>query len=80
MLRIVNIVLLVLIAIGVILYVVFNWNYVKESFGELKKVSWPSRDVAWNSAIITIVFIIVFSLCLSLVDYVLNLLFVKLVG
>ncbi|MGC8764606.1 MAG: preprotein translocase subunit SecE [Brevinematia bacterium] len=80
MLKIVNIALLVLIGIGVVIAVVFNWNYVKESFAELKKVSWPSRELAWNSAIVTIVFIVVFSLFLSLLDYLLNLIFLKLVG
>lgn len=80
MLKIVNYVLLGLIVLGVGFFVFFKWNFIKESWEELKKVSWPSRELAWNSAIVTIVFIVVFSVFLALVDYVLNFLFLKLVG
>ena len=80
MLKIINIVAVVVIVVGVALFAFFRREYIKESFGELKKVSWPSRELAWNSAIVTIVFIVVFSLFLAVVDYVLNLAFIKLVG
>ncbi len=80
MLKIINYVLLGLIAVGVVVFAIVKKQFVKESIEELKKVSWPSRELAWNSAIVTIVFVVVFSIFLALVDYLLNLLFVRLVG
>ena len=44
-------------------------NYIKESAGELKKVSWPKKDEIVTSTWIVIVFIIVISLVLGLIDF-----------
>ena len=43
-------------------------SFFKESYQELQKVTWPTRDEAVNSAIITIGFIVLFSLFLAFVD------------
>jgi len=44
-------------------------NYVKESVGELKKVSWPKKDEIVSSTWVVIVFIILFSIILGLIDF-----------
>lgn len=44
-------------------------NYVKESVGELKKVSWPKKDEIVSSTWIVIIFIIVFAIVLGLIDF-----------
>ncbi len=44
-------------------------NYIKESVGELKKVSWPKKDEIVSSTWVVIVFIILFSLILGLIDF-----------
>jgi len=43
-------------------------NYIKESFGELKKVSWPSKDELVMSTVILIVFVILVAIFLGAVD------------
>lgn len=80
MIRIINWVIIGLVAIGVSIYSYVKRDFIKESISELKKVSWPSRETAWNSAFVTIIFILIFSLFLAVVDYIVNLLFIKLVG
>ncbi len=72
--------LLAVIVIGTGVYVLFNRNFFKESYQELKKVTWPTKDHALNSAIITVAFIVTFSLVLAFIDYLINLLVVGLVG
>jgi preprotein translocase subunit SecE len=42
---------------------------VKESVGELKKVSWPKKDEIISSTWIVIIFIIVFAIVLGLIDF-----------
>jgi preprotein translocase subunit SecE len=44
-------------------------NYIKESVGELKKVSWPKKDEIVSSTWVVIVFIILFSVILGLIDF-----------
>lgn len=44
-------------------------NYVKESIGELKKVSWPKKEEVVSSTWVVIVFIIIFSIILGLIDF-----------
>jgi preprotein translocase subunit SecE len=39
---------------------------------EMKKVSWPTRQEAWNSSLIVIVTVIVFTVLLFVFDVVLN--------
>ncbi len=43
--------------------------YVRESVGELKKVTWPKKDEVINSTIIVIIVIIVISLILGIFDF-----------
>jgi preprotein translocase subunit SecE len=60
------------VIVGVIVFF-SNRSFFKESYQELKKVTWPSKEQATSSALITIAFIVCFSLALSVVDYVINL-------
>ncbi|TCW61031.1 preprotein translocase subunit SecE [Treponema sp. J25] len=43
-------------------------QFVKESYGELKKVVWPSREDVISSVKVVIVSTIIFALVLGLVD------------
>lgn len=43
-------------------------GYVKESMGELKKVTWPKKDEIINSTLIVIVVVIIFSVVLGIFD------------
>lgn len=43
-------------------------RFVKESYGELKKVVWPSREDVISSVKVVIVSTIIFALVLGLVD------------
>jgi preprotein translocase subunit SecE len=43
-------------------------NYVRESVGELKKVTWPKKDEVVNSTVIVILVVIVISLILGIFD------------
>lgn len=43
-------------------------RYVRETVGELRKVSWPSRQEATNLTIIVLVVMIIMSIFLWLVD------------
>ncbi len=54
----------------VVLYV--NRDFVREAFQELKKVTWPTREIALNSSGVTIGFVVGFSLLLALLDYIFN--------
>ena len=49
-------------------------NFFKESFDELKKVTWPNKDQAVSSAMMVIAFLVGFSLFLSILDYLVKLL------
>jgi preprotein translocase subunit SecE len=44
-------------------------RFFKESFGELKKVTWPSRDEVVSSTKVVLVSTILIALALGLVDY-----------
>jgi preprotein translocase subunit SecE len=44
-------------------------RFFKESFGELKKVTWPSRDEVTSSTKVVLVSTILIALALGLVDY-----------
>ena len=46
--------------------------FIIESYGELKKVVWPSRDSVMASAKVVIVSTIVFALFFGLVDFLLS--------
>jgi len=44
-------------------------RFFKESFGELKKVTWPSQDEVASSTKVVLVSTILIALALGLVDY-----------
>jgi preprotein translocase subunit SecE len=44
-------------------------RFFKESFGELKKVTWPSRDEVTSSTKVVLVSTILIAVALGLVDY-----------
>lgn len=44
-------------------------QYFKDSYGELKKVVWPSRDEVGSSTKVVIVSVIIFAAVLGLVDF-----------
>ncbi len=50
-------------------------RYFRETVGELRKVSWPTRQEAINLTIITLVVIVVMSAFLGTLDYIFNQLF-----
>ncbi len=43
-------------------------NFLKESYGELKKVNWPSRDDVVSQTIIVVVSLIFVSIALAIID------------
>ena len=47
-------------------------EFIKESYGEFRKVVWPSRDSVAASARVVIISTIVFALFFGLVDFVLS--------
>ncbi|CAD7845412.1 hypothetical protein S1OALGB6SA_2000 [Olavius algarvensis spirochete endosymbiont] len=47
-------------------------QFIAESYGELKKVIWPSRDSVSDSAKVVIISTIIFALFFGLVDLVLS--------
>jgi len=46
-------------------------KYFKESWLEMKKVSWPSKQMVLSSTKVVIITTVVFALVLGLVDYLL---------
>jgi len=54
-------------------------SFSREVVIELKKVTWPSKDEAISSSIIVIGFIVIFSVFLSLIDWVVEFLILALV-
>ena len=44
-------------------------RFFKESFGELKKVTWPSRDEVTSSTKVVLVSTLLIALALGLVDF-----------
>jgi preprotein translocase subunit SecE len=44
-------------------------RFFKESFGELKKVTWPSREEVTSSTKVVLVSTILIAIALGLVDY-----------
>lgn len=43
-------------------------TFIKESIDEMKRVEWPTKDDAIRSAVIVVLFVVVFSLFLFFVD------------
>lgn len=58
-----------------------NWiiRYFRESFQELGKVSWPTRNQAIRLAMIVLAFLLISALILSAIDFVFNLGFNQLI-
>ena len=50
-------------------------RYYRETIGELRKVSWPTREEATNLTSITLVVIVVMSAFFGSLDYIFNRLF-----
>jgi preprotein translocase subunit SecE len=55
-------------------------GFLKESWEELKKVVWPSKEEAVKSSIVVIVFVVVFSLFLAFMDIIINAFVIWMVG
>ena len=66
---------LIILTAAVILFL--KREFVKECIQELRKVTWPTKDEALNSALITVSFIVIFSLVLFGID---NLLYLVVIG
>lgn len=47
-------------------------DYIKESFNEINKVAWPTRQQAIKSSIIVIVFLVISSIVFGGIDIILN--------
>lgn len=77
--KIIGWVVLGLLALLVVVFALVKREFIKECYQELKKVTWPTREVALNSAIITVLFVIFFSLFLALLDFGINQVFLGLV-
>lgn len=45
--------------------------FFKESYAELRKVTWPSREEVASSTKVVLVSVVLFALVLGLVDYIL---------
>jgi len=43
-------------------------KFLEEARGELKKVSWPTREQVWESTVVVIFSVIVISIFLGIVD------------
>jgi preprotein translocase subunit SecE len=44
-------------------------DFLKESYGELKKVNWPSRDDVVSQTIIVVVSLVIVSISLAVIDF-----------
>lgn len=44
-------------------------NFLKESYGELKKVNWPSRDDVVSQTILVVVSLMIVSIALAIIDF-----------
>jgi preprotein translocase SecE subunit len=60
------------VIVGGLVIVFLRRQFIKESYQELQKVTWPSKDEALNSAMVTIVFIVGFSLLLVSIDLIVH--------
>lgn len=47
-------------------------NYFVESWGELRKVTWPSRKDLWKSTVTVLVVIVLMGIFLGIVDLILT--------
>lgn len=63
--------------VGRILAKVFLVNYFRNSWKELKQVTWPNRRETWQLTFAVFVFALVFGLVITIVDYGLDKVFEK---
>jgi len=54
--------------------------FVKETIGELKKVSWPTRSEAWNLTIVVLIVLLVMTIFLGSLDLAYSNLFKIILG
>ncbi len=45
-------------------------NFLKESYGELKKVNWPSREDVVSQTTVVVVSLIIISIALAIFDFI----------
>ncbi len=55
-------------------------RYLRETMGELRKVSWPTRQEATNLTIVVLIVIIAMSAFLGLLDLIYSRIFVLVLG
>lgn len=55
-------------------------RYLRETIGELRKVSWPTRQEATNLTIVVLIVIIAMSTFLGLLDLIYSRIFVLILG
>lgn len=72
------IILGIVVAGGVVIAFVKR-SFLKESYQELLKVTWPTKEHALNSAVVTVLFIVSFSLMLAFIDYIINILVIGMI-
>jgi preprotein translocase SecE subunit len=65
--------------IGNLLYKIFLIGYFKNSWKELRKVTWPGRRETWKLTMAVFMFAIVFGTMIALVDYGLDKVFKRLI-
>jgi preprotein translocase subunit SecE len=54
--------------------------YLKETIGELRKVSWPTRSEAWNLTIVVLIVLFAMTIFLGTLDLVYSELFKLILG
>jgi preprotein translocase subunit SecE len=55
-------------------------QFVKETIGELRKVSWPTRSEAWNLTIVVLIVLFVMTVFLGTLDLMYTQLFKLILG
>jgi preprotein translocase subunit SecE len=55
-------------------------QFIKETIGELRKVSWPTRSEAWNLTIVVLIVLLVMTVFLGTLDLAYTQLFKLILG
>ena len=55
-------------------------QFIKETIGELRKVSWPTRNEAWNLTIVVLIVLFVMTIFLGTLDLAYSQLFKLILG
>ena len=58
----------------------FIQKYIRETIGELRKVTWPTRKEAWNLTVVVIVVTFAMSALLGFLDFVFTKFFALILG